>query len=81
LLADDSRFFAANGSLLRNPSVINLLDGCALSLPCHAAAELPVGLMLWGSALRDYAVLDAGIAVEAALYSVRHDVRQDANSP
>ena len=30
------------GLLLRNPSAINMLDGCALSLPCHVPGELPV---------------------------------------
>ena len=72
LLADDAAFFAVNGRLLRNPSVVNLLDGCALSLPCAAPGELPVGLMLWTTALRDDALLDAALAVEAALASARH---------
>lgn len=67
LVASDEAFFAANGALLRNPSAINFLDGCALSLPCHAAGEMPVGLMVWGAALRDDAVLDAALAIEAAL--------------
>ena len=59
LVASDDAFFAANDLLLRNPSIVNLLDGCALSLPCHAEGELPVGLMLWAAAMRDDAVLDA----------------------
>ena len=67
LVAEDDAFFAANDLLLRNPFVVNLLDGCALSLPCHAEGELPVGLMLWGAAMRDDAILDAALAVEAAL--------------
>ena len=67
LLADDAAFFAANGLLLRNPSTVNLLDGCAISLPCHAVGELPVGLMLWSAAMRDDALLDAALGVEAAL--------------
>ncbi|HNJ84265.1 MAG TPA: amidase family protein, partial [Piscinibacter sp.] len=67
LVGSDEAFFAANGALLRNPSAINFLDGCALSLPCHAAGEMPVGLMVWGAALRDDAVLDASLAIEAAL--------------
>ena len=50
LVADDDAFFAANGLLLRNPSIVNLLDGCALSLPCHVDDELPVGLMVWSAA-------------------------------
>ncbi len=67
LVASDAAFFATNGLLLRNPSVVNMLDGCALSLPCQRADELPVGLMIWSSALRDDAVLDASLAIEAAL--------------
>lgn len=63
----DEAFFATNGALLRNPSAINFLDGCALSLPCQAPGEMPVGLMVWSSALRDDAVLDASLAIEAAL--------------
>ena len=35
----DDAFFATNALLLRNPSAVNLLDGCALSLPCQAAGR------------------------------------------
>ncbi len=71
LVASDDAFHTTNALLLRNPSVVNLLDGCALSLPCHAAGEMPVGLMVWGGALCDDAVLDASLAIEAALASTR----------
>lgn len=67
LLADDTAFFAANALLLRNPSVVNLLDGCAISLPCHGEGDPPVGLMLWSGALRDDALLDAALAIEHVL--------------
>jgi aspartyl-tRNA(Asn)/glutamyl-tRNA(Gln) amidotransferase subunit A len=67
LLTDDAAFFATNALLLRNPSRVNMLDGCALSLPCHAAGEMPVGLMLWGAAMHDDVLLDAALAIEAAL--------------
>jgi len=63
----DTRFFAINALLLRNPSAVNMLDGCALSLPCHAPGQMPVGLMVWGPAMADDAVLGAGLAIEAAL--------------
>lgn len=66
-LAADNAFFAMNALLLRNPSVINFLDGCALSLPCHAPGELPMGLMVWGPALADDTVLDTSLAIERAL--------------
>ncbi len=67
LVGSDDAFFAANAKLLRNPSVVNLLDGCAMSLPCQRPGEWPVGLMLWSTALQDDRVLDASLAIEAAL--------------
>ena len=73
LLADDETFFAINGELLRNPSLVNLLDGCALTLPCHREGDLPAGLMVWHAALHDDAVLDTSLAIEAALTSDRAD--------
>jgi aspartyl-tRNA(Asn)/glutamyl-tRNA(Gln) amidotransferase subunit A len=73
LVDDDDAFFAVNNLLLRNPSVVNFLDGCALSLPCHEAGELPVGLMVWHGASHDDAVLAAGLAIEAALAAARSE--------
>lgn len=67
VLHDDDEFFRINALLLRNPSVVNMLDGCAISLPCHAPDQLPVGLMLWHGALHDDALLDVALQVEAAL--------------
>lgn len=67
VLHDDTEFFRVNGLLLRNTSVVNMLDGCGISLPCHAPDELPVGLMIWHAALHDDAVLDAGLQIEATL--------------
>ncbi len=63
----DAEFFRVNNLLLRNTSAINLLDGCALSLPCHVAGELPVGLMVWHGALRDDTVLNVGQQIEQIL--------------
>ena len=56
------------------PFLVNLLDGCALTLPCHAQGEWPVGLMLWGPALADDRVLSLALAVEAALQPLRGGV-------
>jgi len=67
LQASDAAYFAANGLILRNPTFINFLDGCALSLPCHAQGEAPVGLMLAGPAMSDARILALGEAVERAL--------------
>lgn len=63
----DEEFFRVNALLLRNPSIVNMLDGCAISLPCHAAGELPVGLMLWHAALHDDAILAMALQTERAL--------------
>ena len=63
----DAAFFRLNGLLLRNPGVINMLDGCALSLPCHLPDELPVGLMVWHGAMRDDAVLNIAQQIEDLL--------------
>ncbi len=65
--ARDEAFFRINGLLLRNPSVVNMLDGCAISLPCHAPDELPVGLMVWHGALRDDAILNIALQIEHML--------------
>ena len=67
LIDSDEAFFAANALLLRNPSLVNLLDGCALSLPCQRAGGWPVGLMVWGPALADDRVLAASLAIEQIL--------------
>jgi aspartyl-tRNA(Asn)/glutamyl-tRNA(Gln) amidotransferase subunit A len=45
-LQSDDEFFRVNGLVLRNPAVINLLDGCAISIPNHEEGEPPTGLML-----------------------------------
>jgi len=64
---DDDEFFRVNGLLLRNTAVVNMLDGCAISLPCHTPDQLPVGLMLWHAELHDDELLDLALQVETAL--------------
>lgn len=63
----DAEFMRVNALLLRNTSVVNMLDGCAISIPCHAPDELPVGLMLWHGAMRDDTILNIALQAEAAL--------------
>jgi aspartyl-tRNA(Asn)/glutamyl-tRNA(Gln) amidotransferase subunit A len=50
-------FTRKNMLLLRNTTVGNFLDRCAISLPCHGPGELPVGFMLMGEAMADHRVL------------------------
>ncbi len=56
-VATPDGFTRKNMLLLRNTTVGNFLDRCAISLPCHAAGELPVGFMLMGEAMADKRVL------------------------
>ncbi len=64
---DDEAYGAANLLMLRNPTLINFLDGCALSLPCHRPGDAPVGLMLAAAGGHDAELLALGAAAEAAL--------------
>ena len=67
LMHSDEAFFKANSLLLRNTFVINFLDGCSCTLPCHAAGELPVGLMLSAPGGHDAALSGLALAVESLL--------------
>jgi len=67
LIDSDEAYFAANNLLLRNTAVVNALDGCAISIPCHDAGELTAGLMLWSTALQDDLILDIALQVEHLL--------------
>jgi len=64
---DADTFRLANGNMLRNTNLINILDGCALTLPIHAPRAAPVGLMVVGFSGEDERVLSAGLAIEAGL--------------
>ena len=60
-------FTKKNMLLLRNTTVGNFLDRCGISLPCHAAGELPVGFMLMGEAMADKRVLAMARSVAAVV--------------
>jgi aspartyl-tRNA(Asn)/glutamyl-tRNA(Gln) amidotransferase subunit A len=45
-LAADDAYFRINTLVLRNSTVINFLDGCAISIPIHDPGQPPVGLTL-----------------------------------
>ena len=65
--ASDDDYFRWNMRILRNVGVINFLDGCAVTLPCHAAGTAPVGLSVCGPALSDRHILAVARAVEGVL--------------
>ena len=52
-LHNDEIYAATNLLLLRNPTVTNFLDRCAISLPCNIQGSAPVGIMAMGHHQRD----------------------------
>ena len=65
--APEEAYRRLNYLLLRNPSMINFVDGCAISLPCHAPGEAPAGLMLAAPAMADARLLGIAGSVEGVL--------------
>jgi len=70
VVATDESYFRFNGRMLRNPSLVNLFDGCAISIPCHAPGDAPVGLMVAGTQGRDSQVLSAALGIEKLLAGI-----------
>jgi aspartyl-tRNA(Asn)/glutamyl-tRNA(Gln) amidotransferase subunit A len=67
---DDERVYnRVNLLVLRNTALGNFLDRCAISLPCHAQGEAPVGLMLMGETLGDARLFSIAAGVEASLFT------------
>jgi aspartyl-tRNA(Asn)/glutamyl-tRNA(Gln) amidotransferase subunit A len=66
-LADDKAFARANLASLRNCTLINMIDGCAISLPCHREGEVPVGLMLAAAGGSDRRIFELAAGMEAAI--------------
>src|SRR6478609_4105497 len=63
-LADDKAFATQNLRALRNCTLINMLDGCAISLPAHREGEVPVGLMLAAAGGRDRCIFELAAGME-----------------
>jgi aspartyl-tRNA(Asn)/glutamyl-tRNA(Gln) amidotransferase subunit A len=66
-LADDNAFAVANKRSLRNCTLINMIDGCAISLPAHREGEVPVGFMIAGSGGSDQRVMELAAGMEAVI--------------
>jgi aspartyl-tRNA(Asn)/glutamyl-tRNA(Gln) amidotransferase subunit A len=69
--ASDDDYFRWNMRILRNVGVVNFLDGCAVTLPCHPAGSAPVGLSVCGPAMSDRHILAVARAVEGELATGR----------
>jgi len=44
-----------------------MIDGCAISLPCHREGEVPVGLMLAAAGGGDRRILELAAGMEAVI--------------
>ena len=60
----DAEFTRLNLLILRNPSVINMLDGCSISVPMSRLPDPPAGLMLSAPAGHDRRLLSLAASVE-----------------
>jgi aspartyl-tRNA(Asn)/glutamyl-tRNA(Gln) amidotransferase subunit A len=65
--ADDREYFRLNGLILRNTSVINFLDRCAITLPIQPPRTAPVGLMVVGEHGADRRLLAIASGIETTL--------------
>jgi aspartyl-tRNA(Asn)/glutamyl-tRNA(Gln) amidotransferase subunit A len=70
-LESDQDYLRVNQLALRNASVTNFLDRCAISIPCHEPGTAPVGLMLMGAHGADRRLLGIAAAVEELVSPTR----------
>ncbi len=63
----DEDYRHLNALILRNPSVINFLDRCAVTIPIQPAGTPPVGLMVIGEHGADRRLLALAQGIERAL--------------
>src|SRR5882757_9938923 len=66
-LADDKAFTKANLLSLRNCTLINMIDGCGISLPAHREGEVPVGLILAAAGGADRRIFELAAGMETAI--------------
>jgi aspartyl-tRNA(Asn)/glutamyl-tRNA(Gln) amidotransferase subunit A len=71
-MADDKAFAKANLASLRNCTLINMIDGCAISLPAHREGEVPVGLMLAGTGGSDRRIFELAAGMEGIIRGWHH---------
>jgi aspartyl-tRNA(Asn)/glutamyl-tRNA(Gln) amidotransferase subunit A len=66
-MKDDQAFTKANLLSLRNCTLINMIDGCGISLPIHCEGEAPVGLMLAALGGSDRRIFELAAAMEGVI--------------
>lgn len=63
----EADFDRLNALMLRNPSAVNFLDGCAATVPMQRAQRLATGLMIFAPGGQDWHVLAMAERIEALL--------------
>ena len=67
-LESEEAYLRTNQLALRNTSIANFLDRCAISIPCHEAGTAPVGLMLMGPNGDDRRTFGMAASIEALVF-------------
>jgi aspartyl-tRNA(Asn)/glutamyl-tRNA(Gln) amidotransferase subunit A len=67
-MADDKVFAKKNLMALRNCTLINMIDGCAISLPISRKDEAPVGLMLAAAGGSDRRIFELAAGIEKTIH-------------
>jgi len=68
ILSDENLWLSTSLQVIRNPGLSNFLDRCALTIPCHAMGEPPVGITLMGRHMEDRDLLSVGMTVQNILH-------------
>lgn len=66
----DEVFGKINLLVLRNSTIVNMIDGCAISIPIHRPGEPPVGLTFAGLGGSDHGLLCVAAMAEIALAEI-----------
>ena len=66
-LADPAIYQRVNLLVLRNPTIVNFMDGCAISLPCSEAGAPPTGLTVFCAGGDDDRLLEIAAVLEPRL--------------
>ncbi len=60
----EADYIRLNAAILRLPSQINFVDGCAISLPCHEPGAPPAGLTVAATCLSDARLFQIAASLE-----------------
>ncbi|MDB5484609.1 MAG: putative Glu-tRNA amidotransferase [Tardiphaga sp.] len=63
-MTDEAAYTKANLAALRNSTFINMIDGCAISLPISRPGDAPVGLTLAAAGWHDREIFDIAAGIE-----------------